>query len=383
MLSEAKSVHLYDASTIDSLIWPETADGDYAKRFLPSLVKNGIDHYIDNIKADIKVIKFDNLVMPIIIVDNKYDISHVCSPYAHYISFALEYLHLMENSFVRGLTKVYLKLLGKILRLGKVNKIVYVNNWLFAVDLYPAEMTPEAVGAITSFLQNQYSDHTIAFRSINSATSPESYRALKRNAFDLIASRQIYVTDAKNESLFQTRIFKSDMKLMKEKDYEILNNDQLSTEEVPRVLELYKKLYIDKYSELHPQVNIHYMQLIFDQQLMHIKALKKNGTIEGAAGIIYRNGVMYTPFFGYETNLPQEAGLYRILSTVLSLEAKQRGLLFNQSAGASFYKKIRKAEPSTEYLAVYHKHLPYLRRLPWKLLKGIMNTIAIHFMKKY
>lgn len=375
---------LYDANTIDQLPWPQNDDGEYAKKFLTPLVKNGIHTYIENIHADIKVIHLNHLILPILAINDDYNVSHVCSPYAHYITFSLESLHLMgENRFLKGITKLYLKLLGKILRFGKVNKIVYVNNWLFSADLYPAELDEEAVSAITACIKKHYPGHSIAFRSINAVTTQKPYISLPKNGFDLIPSRQIFVTDSKKEGVFQTRIFKSDLKLMKDKNYEVVDNQALSSEEIPRVLELYKKLYLDKYSTLHPQVNLKFMQLAVDQQLLQIKALKKDGRLDGVAGYVSRNGVMYSPFFGYDTSLPQETGLYRILSTVLSLEAQKNQYVFNQSAGASFYKKVRRAEPTIEYLAVYHKHLPYLQQTPWLLLKWIMNSVGVKFMEKY
>ena len=116
---------------------------------------------------------------------------------------------------------------------------------------------------------------------------------------------------------------------------------------------------------------------------MRFKALKKEGRIDGVVGFVERNGEMFCPFFGYDRSLPQELSLYRLLSTVLMLEADRRHLLFHQSAGASMFKKIRKAQSCIEYIAVDYRHLPFKRRIPWILLEKLCNSIGVIFMKRY
>lgn len=58
-------------------------------------------------------------------------------------------------------------------------------------------------------------------------------------------------------------------------------------------------------------------------------------------------------------------------------------MLLNQSAGASSYKKLRRAEEKIEYLAVYHRHLPFLRRLCWNTLAFAMNKLGVPLMRRY
>jgi len=100
-------------------------------------------------------------------------------------------------------------------------------------------------------------------------------------------------------------------------------------------------------------------------------------------GFTCRNGIMTCSLFGYDKVIPSQVALYRLLSTLLMLEAKERDLIFHQSAGASTYKKIRKAQDCIEYIAIYDKHLSLKQRLPWLLLTKLCNTLGIYFMKKY
>ncbi|MBS4168433.1 hypothetical protein [Parachlamydia sp. AcF125] len=383
MKLKQNSIEIFNAKTLDQLIWPATPDGEYARKFLSPLVKNGVTPYIDNVDAEMQLLKVNDHILPLVIAKDTYSGSYVCSPYGHYISYASQSLHLIEGKWVQSFAKNALSGFGKILKAGKINQVVYVNNWLFSTDLYPTEFTPEEIDLISHTLKNLFPSHAIAFRSINSYTNALSLKALKDNDFDMIVSRQVFLTDTKNEQVFKTRIFKSDLKLLRESEYEILNENQLADEEYERVLYLYSQLYIDKYSDLNPKLNLHFLKHLIKENLMHFRVLKKEGKIDGVVGYYMRNGLMTSPFFGYDAQLPTSTGLYRLLSTILTLEAKEKGLILHQSSGASFYKKVRRAESYLEYMAIYAQHLPYMRKLPWFLLKHTMNSIAIPFMEKY
>lgn len=374
------TIAIYDSENIDQLSWGEGEENSYAKKFLLPLIKNGTNHYIENIQAEIKALCIDSHILPMTIIDGRKENSFVCSPYAHYISYALDFTKVLEKKALKNILEGFILKFGKLLDYGKVNRIIFVNSWLVPTDLYPQNLKKEQIEAITFFLKKRYPDYAIAFRSINNQLNKTLKQDLRKQRYDLIATRQVFFTDTKNEQVFQTRIFKSDLKLLKESKYEIVDGKSISAQDLPQILELYKKLYIEKHSKLNPQINSNYMELLFKQELLQLKVLKKEGSIEGVFGYFIRGGVMTAPFFGYSGT---EKNVYRLLSTLLLLEAKEKGLLLHQSAGASFYKKVRRAESAMEFMAVYKKHLPFKQRLVWNILKWIMNIFATPFMKRY
>jgi len=91
---------------------------------------------------------------------------------------------------------------------------------------------------------------------------------------------------------------------------------------------------------------------------------------------------MTTPLFGYDLSIPQELGLYRILSLKLIEEATNRELVLHQSSGAGQFKKCRGGVPVIEYNAVYIRHLSLFRRIVWKTVKIISNKIAMPMIIK-
>ena len=78
---------------------------------------------------------------------------------------------------------------------------------------------------------------------------------------------------------------------------------------------------------------------------------------------------MTCPVLGYDTSLPVEAGLYRILSAHLVLIAQKRGLILHASSGVAAFKRSRGAVGALEVNAVFDAHLPLYRRVVWTLLE--------------
>jgi hypothetical protein len=373
-------IQIYHSSTIDLLQWPETEEGQYAKKYLYPLIKNGARHYIDNTETEMIVIKVDDVVFPATINNAEYENSYVCSPYTLYVNCGFEKIETMQNRWLKTIGLFFLKLFKRAFRSGKINKIIFVNNWLFTTNLYP-KMSDTQIEGIKKALMERYPDHAIAFRSITKFDNASGFTSLAKNKFDLIACRPVFFLDTKKEEPFKARMFKSDLKIFQNSQYEVITNDQIQKEDYKRILELYRNLYITKYTQYSPQLNLNFIELAVQNKVLNVKALRKNGKIDAVMGYFARNGVATSPIFGYDTSLPQDLGLYRIISTLLTLEAKDKGLIVNQSAGASQYKKLRRAESDIEYTAVYSRHLPLGRRLPWFFMRSVINGIGVPFMK--
>lgn len=376
------TVQLFDKSNIDSLVWPETEEGRQARSLLKPMVKQGPNHFVDNINTQLCVLSINNTVMPLTINDNNYTNSYVCSPYGHYILYGLEYVSSLRNFFLRIPLTLLLKTMGKIFKSGNINKVVIVNNWLFSTDLYP-KLTEKEICSIQNYLLHHFPDHAILFRSIHKYNGNFLYDSLKKNRFQFIASRQIFFLKPEDEAAFTSRAFKSDLKLLRESSYCEVPEPQILNGEASRIKELYTKIYQDRHSTMNPQFNQNFINLMIENRFPHLIAMQKEGRIDAVAAYLYLNGVMLAPFLGYDTSVDKMEKLYRLTCTILALEAKKRGLIFNLSAGASFYKSIRKAEGILECLAVYHRHLSFSRRIPWIVLRCVANTIGVPIIRNY
>lgn len=381
--ASSEKAQLYDARSIDRLPWPDTHDSHYTRRYVEPFVNNGVRHYIDNIHADMFALKVDPFVFPIVAPEIHPDNSYVCSPYNHYITLGKEHAGMIDNPLLAPLVKPLLSLVGKLGRAVKLDSVVYVNNWLYAIDLYPEGIQPHHLKSIIACLTERFPDRAIIFRSITPVINGQLTHNLKNLGFHLIPSRYVWVTDAKREEIFRTRIVKSDLRLWERHPYQMLDEPELSTEESVELLRLEQLLYVIQHSPLQPQFNQNYMQLLVDQGLLNFKVLKLNDMCKGVAGYLERNGTMYCPFFGYDKKDPDHNAIYRLLNTSLLLEAKKRGALFNQSAGASFFKSVRRAQGCLESMAVYTKHLSRKQKTAWSILSSLVNTLAPRYMRNY
>lgn len=382
---ERIQIRLYDADTIDDLPWPDTKDGQYAKQFLVPFVKRQPSHYINNIQAKYMAVFLDGIVLPISITETQYDNSYVCSPYTHYVSYAKQELVLLQNALLRKGLSALIGGLGQLFKASQINKTVHVNNWFVSTNLYP-ELTPDQLRALHSFLTEQFPDYAIIYRSLNEANHEELMQEFRQFNYKMIASRQIYLVHPSQSASISSKsrkLLKKDYALIDRHGYEMLDHDQLSDQDISRILELYNALYLQKYSMYNPQFNEDFIALALKKKILHLKALRKNGRIDAVIGYFCRNGVMTTPLLGYDLSLPREIGLYRMLSALLFYIARENGHLLNRSSGAAHFKRKRGAAAEIEYSAVYDRHLPFPRRLCWSFLQTVLNKIGIPIIRKY
>lgn len=374
---------LYDASSIDTLDWPDTPAGQYAKFFLTPLVKEGLKSYVSNIDAEYMALKIDNMVLPVLIPHSNTRNSYVCSPYQHYITFGKEHIDLLNNAFlIRTVLSVF-PLIEKMALYGRLNSVVYVNHWLYSTDLYPKELKRKHLDKTIAFLAERFPERAIIMRSLNAITSPSLLHDLEEMKCQMIPSRQVYVSDCKDESIFQTRIVKSDLRLWYKKIYQVIDGSQIESQDCAQLLNLERLLYIIQHSDLHPQYTLNFIKLMKEHRLLQFKALRHEGEYIGVAGYYECDGTMFCPFFGFDKVHPDHNVIFRLLNTALLLEAKQHGWLFHQSAGASFYKSVRHAKGTLEFMAVSARHLPKKQQLTWLFLKQFMNTFALKAMRNY
>jgi hypothetical protein len=130
---------------------------------------------------------------------------------------------------------------------------------------------------------------------------------LKEKDYEMVLSRQVWYMDAEEAS--HTRQYKEDVRVLRKHGYEIVDGKVLSDEELARSLDLYNMLYLKKYSYYNPQFTFEFMKLARDNEILHLRALRRDGQINAVMGFFIRNGAMTQPLFGYDTSLPQEEGL--------------------------------------------------------------------------
>ncbi|MGA8163879.1 MAG: hypothetical protein WB791_02505 [Waddliaceae bacterium] len=377
-----KTIKIFGKESIDQLPWPNTTRAKKIKKYIVPMIKNSPQYYINNVKTTIQALLVDDLVLPITLNNEENGSSYVCSPHAHYIQYGRQEMTLIKNKAAKAFLESLLGMLGKFLKWGEIDKIIFVNNLLLPTNIHPA-LTQAQIQAVTEGLIERYPQHAVAFRSMNKIHPPSLLEHLKEEGFRLVISRLLYYTDTKTHEPFQSRMFKSDRKILNQSLYKERRAEEIPQDAIPRIQELYHQLNIEKHSRCNPQFNENFVRLVMDSQWMTIKVLEQAGKIDAALGYFSEDKVMTSPFFGYDTSQPQDLGLYRQISTILLLDAKREGFFLNQSSGSGRYKTLRRAQTTPEYIAVYHQHLPLRRRAPWTLLENVMNRFGKQFLDSY
>ncbi|MFC5406125.1 GNAT family N-acetyltransferase [Cohnella soli] len=378
-------LELFDASNIHTYEWPDTEYGQYAKRYLLPLLERGSEQYVRNVRTSLYVLSVDGMPVPITVNDAEYDNAYVVSPYTHYVSYARQELELLGNRALIQVLDALLTAIGALLKRSRFNRIVHVNNWLMSTNLYPALRSEQWEDALDKLL-SVFPGHAVAFRSLNSSLNAPELERLRSRKCRLVPSRQIYLlqTDLPDFGNAKSRwLLKRDRALADEHGYEQVNADGMTDYDIPRIAELYRMLYLEKYSFHNPQFTERLLTDALHEGTLELHGFRRNGRLDAILGFYVRDGVMTTPLFGYDTSLPQKLGLYRMLSALLIELARSRGLLLHESSGAAQFKRNRGATAEIEYTAVYDRHLPQRRRLSWMALEWLLNRIGVPLLRKY
>lgn len=398
------NIRLYTTKNISNLVWPETKDGLYAKAYLLPLVVNGSQTYIKNVHTDLCILQIDELILPITVTDYHPENSYVCSPYNHYFAYGEEEFGKLGNPIMETALRVGLWPLFQMYRHSNFDKVALVNNWLLSTNLYPAIPTQQ-VRVATEFLIEHFPNRPVIWRSVDALGNPNLHQTLLNLDYQMVFSRQVYYQSPK-EALGKKQV-KIDLGKYKKSPYRLIDGCELGPADVPRIAQLYRLLYLEKYSYFNPQFTEAFFRLALERGLFTFKAFvlesKKNeapnssltpesrpltplfseGRIDAVMGYFCRNGIMTQPIFGYDTHLPQSLGLYRLLSTQVVLEGQHRQLLVNCSGGVGHFKRLRGSRPALEYNAVYSRHLPQKERLPWLALQQVLDRVAVPVIQHY
>lgn len=376
------NVKLYTAETLDRINWPNTPDGDYARRYLSAVFENGIDSLIQNVRAQLLMLQAKEVVLPLSLNRPNPLNSYVVSPYNHYFAYGLEELDKLESPVLERLLKGALAPLCWGYRRSRFDEALYVNNWLLSTNLYPA-LAREQIHVISAFLIDTFTDVPIVFRSVDALGNPALYNTLLELGYAMVFARQVYYQNPHAPEFWRRKQLKVDLGKYRNSPYRLLGHDEIPLSSSGRLKQLYDLLYLEKYSRFNPQLTVKFLRLALEKRLLTLRAFERRGRIDAVLGYFTRNGRMTQPLFGYDTRLQRSLGLYRLLSLQVLLEGQKNGCLINASAGVGGFKRLRGGVPVIEYNAVYDRHLPAQRRLPWRVLKYVLDRVGVPIIQKY
>ncbi|MBB6098676.1 hypothetical protein HNR42_002111 [Deinobacterium chartae] len=364
--------------------WPDSEDGRYAARYLTPLAHEGTRAYVTNAHADLYALGNDEVVLPVAVPrgEGPGD-SYVLSPYTHYVLYAREELRRETHPVLSALLSPALGAAGRALLAAGFDRAAQANAWLLSTNLYPPALRADHLPPMLHRLLEAFPDRPILFRSLDAHHNPGLLRALEALGCDLLFSRRVYYQDVTTARVRQRKQVRVDLARLRRSPYQEVAGPDFSDADLERARELYGRLYLEKYSRHNPQFTARFFRLARDGALLKLIGYRSpQGRLDAVLGYYVRGAVMTQPIFGYDTALPQSAGLYPLLSARVILEGQRLQLRVNASAGVGPFKRLRGGEPALEYHAVYTRHLPARQRRVWQALRAFLDRAAVPFIER-
>lgn len=381
----APNVRLLSSAHLAAGIRPDSSNPSYTGPVLSAFAKMGTSDYMRNVVTQFYGVEVDGYWLPISVNEAQYDNSYVVSPYS-VVAYTQEELRRFHHPVMTPLLMPLLRGVGGVLQWQQMNRVVIVNNWLLSTNLYPS-LTEEQIVAVNHLLQDSFPGYTLLWRSLNGRSPEGLLDRFGRLKGRLLASRQIYFYDPRETHRLSSKArwnIKNDARLIAKQGYEIVDHSALQLSDLFRIRELYDQLYLEKYSHYNPQLTEPFLKLAIESGFFTVRGLKKEGRLDGVMGYFVRDGVMTTPLVGYDTSLPAQVGLYRMVTALCIQESHRHGLLLHHSSGASHFKRVRGMRPEMEFTAVFNPSgVPLGRRLLWGTLHGLFNGVGAPLLRRF
>ena len=340
---------------------PAGTASDFAERALAfARIHAGkpLPAFAANLNAKVEMLQVGEMTMPATINDGLPGDAWVCSPRATYTDCATEeggrYLPSWMASGSRRLNKG----IGDWLTDVGIDRVVAINNWLLSTNLYPS-LRNVPLTMMIGEARERWPDHAVWFRSLNPIDNADWIAALSAKGFQLMVSRQVYLYEDLAALSIRHANLKRDLVQLGRTALRRVRDDAITENDYARIARLYELLYMEKYSRFNPHYSAEFMRCWHRAGLLEFHGFRDaSGMLQCVVGL-FRQGTTFTsPIVGYDTSLPRQLGLYRLLTACAYEVAMEKGCRLNFSAGAAHFKRLRGGVPAIEYSAVYARHLP-------------------------
>lgn len=262
--------------------------------------------------------------------------------------------------------------------------ILWVNNNLTSTPLYNKNWQLYDIKKLTNQFLAHYPKQVIIYKCVEPQTNPVLFRKFIDEGYISLLGRQVYIFDPKSSNYKKKRSYQMDKKLAEKQDrFYWTDLDMENHQDVQRVLELYKRLYLEKHSIYNPIYTEAFVKDGIGNFRLRFEVLKdrENKKIVAVQGIYETDKVINTSFIGYDQSLPQKLGLYRLMNYELMRQAIVKEKILNMSSGAGDFKLKRGGQTSFEYQMIYPGNLSLLQRKIWKFLAKTLEKTAKQHMK--
>lgn len=357
-------------------------DASLAGRYTAAFARRGAQTFIANLTSRVMLLRHGSLRLPVTVDDGGHGRSYVASPHSAYVLYAEEEMDLVGMKRGRTAAKLALTALDGLLRAVRINRAVHLDNWMLSTNLH-GDWQGEALPDMRQCLANRFPDHFLVVRTLDEWSCPGLLTAAREDGWILVPARQIWIVEDLERDWRPRNAYGNDRRALAASGLTVEDAGPFGLPDLARVAELYRMLYVGRYSALNPVFTEQFIALTQQSGMLHYRVARDgNGRIMCVGGIWARGDVMTPPIVGYDTSRPQSEALYRIACFLFSQWGMEHGLALHGSAGAAHFKRLRGARGAIEYLAVHADHLSLARRATVRMLAAGLETHMVPMMKR-
>jgi hypothetical protein len=364
-----------------------TDNSDTAKAFsFNELFKSGrTEAMISNLRTTCGLRQVGTQLLPITINSDPSELTcYLCCPSVAYIDYARDELrHFSEFRLLSGALDALLKLGYPLIRFAQLDRQVQINNWLLATNPIP-DVALDVLQMTTQMIAQENAGHIIIWRSLNDYGDRDAIEIFRQAGYRMYPARQIYLFDCRENEPKVHRDERRDIALLEGGEFKLVLPADFRGDDFVRAQVLYQHLYLEKYTWLNPQYTPAFMQSMLAKGILDFRGLRAaDGRLAGVIAFFECGRTMTAPLVGYDTTLPQETGLYRMLMALAAKRARQRKMLYNMSAGAASFKRNRGGVAALEYSAIYNAGLASRHRLAGLLVRKILEWVGVPMLRSF
>lgn len=339
-------------------------------RYLAALVRDGIGPYVQNAHARARIALVDDVAVPLVTPEAVAGDTDVCSPFSHYVTYSLHELG-RRRRVPRALRSGTTAAARALMRACELERVSFIGNWLWTTNP-PLPLDVAQLEALTRHLVAAEPRAALVVRSVNRWVDPAGASTLEQAGFRLVRARRVYVLDPRDGRDLRRANVQRDLALLRRSPYRVVRGRTAIAPHVPRLVTLYRELYLVKHSPLNPALTERFFSLTLGEGVLDYHALVgAGGDVDAFFASFDAGDVLFAPLLGYDQRMPRDAGLYRTVVAAIMVHAREHGRRLNLSGGAERFKLLRGAMPVEEYDAVYDRHLPARRRAAWSVLAAL------------
>jgi hypothetical protein len=335
-----------------------------------TLVESSSRELGENLPGEFRLVTIDGQILPMLIPHPRQPAADVCSPVSRYSHYPLVEIRKRAPSWRTPLFAAAATAWAGLLTGLQIDWTVQLNNHLLTTNPAP-RLTESGLRGWIREMRAEFPRHTLLFRTVIPTLESQLAETLQSSGARMVPTRVVNVIDPTRSDFERHANVRRDRALLRQTPYHIRGLSPGAPIDAERIVELYRTLYLDKHGPFNAAFNRRFFEALLATPAIRWAFWESpaTGRIDAFSSWFRSGGSLTSMLVGYDRSLPAKLGLYRMaLMYPVFHEAQPAGLPINLSGGATSFKQLRGAQTVREYDAVWDRHLPAWRRLPWHLV---------------